>query len=53
MPHTNVTPLTAAQRATYAVKLLALANPAAQVGTQDPESAAAAVAWIAAQYAKA
>lgn len=52
MQHTNVSPMTAAQRAAFAKQLAALANPAAQAGTTDPVQAAAFVAWLASRYAE-
>ena len=51
MQHTNVTPMTPAQRAAYAKQLAALANVQAQAGTTDPVQAAANVAWLAHLYA--
>jgi hypothetical protein len=52
MQHTNVSPMTAEQRATFAKQLAALATPEAQAGTLDPVKAAEIVAWLAKQYAE-
>jgi hypothetical protein len=48
--HTNVTPMSAEQRAAYGRLLRLLATPEAQAGTIDPEAATEFLAQLADKY---